>query len=362
MENGFTLANFEGTREEAVRRTLVAVAASNLPPSEMQHFITSLQEWLKRDQDKETFQIKQRLVTETAKLREILGAERETIREALLELFPEEFTPELLETGDETNGRRASRKLREVSAALELSRVRNLNVMRALGGDDVSEVKPGTEEWSPAVEAAASLRHGAAAAIWIANQRTNRARKFMDPESLAQAFWEAYSIQYTKSHPSLKLSAWNELPGEEHEGWQAVAASLQALHAEAIDGSGIEEEPFVVDLLGAGDALGAAISALETIHRSNPYGQLEKLSDFLREAFPGQPVPEGDHALSAVARATEILTAVRTYIPLFLKHVWETAIRPAIHALDRMGIEILPKGTIVYGADKKPSAPVEAEH
>lgn len=76
-------------------------------------------------------------------------------------------------------------------------------------------------------------------------------------------------------------------------------------------------------------------------------GNLDRLHDHIVDHFP----KFGDR--EPVDAAIEILTIFHTHGPALVKFAWENAIRPALHVLAGMGIDVLPPGTIVYGA--KPS-------
>jgi hypothetical protein len=81
--------------------------------------------------------------------------------------------------------------------------------------------------------------------------------------------------------------------------------------------------------------------------------KMDRLHDFIVDHFP----KFGDR--DPVEAAIEVLQLFATYGPQFIKTMWEQAIRPAIHVLEKYGIDILPKGTIVYGAvpSNKPHKP-----
>jgi hypothetical protein len=75
--------------------------------------------------------------------------------------------------------------------------------------------------------------------------------------------------------------------------------------------------------------------------------ELDRLHDHIVDHFP----KFGDRAPADAA--IEILTIFHTHGPALVKVAWEQAIRPALHVLAGMGIDVLPPGTIVYGAKPK---------
>lgn len=211
------------------------------------------------------------------------------------------------------------------------------------------DFQEGHPQWSPLAQAIVSLRQDAAAAIFMANQRNNRARKFMEPEALAEAFHKVY-VELILETEGITALPWEELPLSVVNQSITIARQISLAHAKAMNGPGTEEDPAVLKILEEGATLTRAIELLATLKDEGAYRELERLDSFLRKHFPKQSVAQGDAAMDAVRRAEEILILMHTYAPMAVKALWDGLVRPALHTLQAYGIEVLPPGTIIYGA------------
>jgi len=92
----------------------------------------------------------------------------------------------------------------------------------------------------------------------------------------------------------------------------------------------------IADLLAKRDRWQAECDALQA--------EKDRLHDFIADRFP----KFSDR--NPVDAAMEILDLFATHGPQLVKVVWEQALRPAIRVLQDYGIDVLPPGTIIYGA------------
>lgn len=355
---------------------------------------------VRRHTDAEVSVWKKRLNEETVRLRGVMGADRNALADTLAELFPKEFTPEkLAEQPELTTVQRTEKKLRELAAALQIERNRVAACLKAAKGDSdpmsvkngeysfseaghavkelcnkyiaasndleterqraaacllasegqlsaVSGIEKGHPFWSPAFEMIKQVREGAATAIFLANQRTIRAKKFMDPESFAETNFRL-AVQYLGAGGEVR---WEDLSEAGRSGALGTARLVSKAHAEAIEGNGVEQNPITEAILEEGNALTRALNWIEEAQKSLAYQRLMELDDFLRNHFPRQEIKGDDPELDAVRRATELLDLLYKHLPTLFRIAWNDVIRPALHTLEKHGIDILPPGTIVYGA------------
>lgn len=214
-----------------------------------------------------------------------------------------------------------------------------------------TEFKEGHEDWSPLAELIVELRLGAAKAIFASNQRVFRSKEFMDPQEFAELHYGLYSDYYAeRGYRSGK--PWTQLSPEQREEMIQISRQISLRHAARVDGmgKGVENDPTVQALLKEGQSLGRAMGLIAYLKQSVSYRDLARLDEFLRETFPKQAIQGDDPAMDAVRRAIEILTLVHRAAPDTIRLMWENIVRPAIHIMSAYGIEILPPGTIVYGA------------
>lgn len=312
---------------------------------------------------------KKRLNDETERLREIIKADRDALGQALCELWPNEFNVQMMYAAEVPVVKRAIQKLSElhgflrsgqpdlmaVLEELERERLAMGVIVQAAEGNLAAAHTPEFNQdypgYSDAAQLVIDLRASAATAIFLANQRNTRAQKFMSPAHFARVHYSAYRDAYAKSYPlAATLPLWEELEEGPQQELIDLAKVIFDFHQAAMDGNGTEDDPVVVELLEKGDALTKAVALLEEMRQDRAYQHLEHLDEFLRERFPRQVVAGDDGPLDAVRRAQEILDVFATHGPTMIKFMWENGVRPAIHLLQRYGIDVLPPGTIIYGA------------
>lgn len=249
-----------------------------------------------------------RLREERDAYKNALAVQHAKLTEALLAVFPKEFTPEMLAVGEETTVERVVRKLHE-------------------------------------------LHDASLTAIYLSNTRLIRGLKFMEPETFAEIYYKRYTVYYQELHGT-EHPSWDKLSKEHQDQMTELSRRISEDYLAAIEGKSAFDEgnPAVNRLLEEGRVLTNALNAVANLPHRQALGDLDT---FLRSAFPKQVVVGDDAELDAVRRAIELLTFAHTYVPMVVKFAWENVVRPSIHALDRLGIEILPPGTIVYGAEKK---------
>jgi len=329
--------------------------------------------------DEAVTQFKKILVSETERLRSFLQADRDRLNQALLELFPHEFTEGMLQAGIETTVNRVIRKLWEqknfadgggahvAAISEELQRLRRVLECVTMAADGtlpeahLPEFKEGHPHWSEAAQKVIDLRASAASAILMANQRNTRAKRFHTPEFFAQIHYTAYARMYNQINGD-SLPDWDHLTPPNRMELIGLATVIQQMHSEAMDGHGQEEDPIVLQLIEEGNILTRAVDLLVDLRKGEPYNQLSQLDAWLQEAWPTMVIQHNDPAMDAVRRALELLKLMRTYWPEYTRQTWESVIRPSIHTLSVLGIDILPKGTIVYGAQPHSHSHGEGHH
>lgn len=238
------------------------------------------------------------------------------------------------EAGRKLSWDELARENEELKQKLELAR-------RIANGEAV-----GTQLSDPLFEAVRGARHNASLAILAANQRNIRAARFMEAERLARTIVE---VSAEVRGPGAARS-WKELSTYERNELLLIAKKIRERFAEVAGGKGESEDPKVMAILSDGHALTRALEEVRALRNNGAYAKLEELNRYLRSHFPGQKIEGEVSTLDATRRAIELLDMLTSVAPILLQHMWNDIIQPTLRKLSEVGIEILPPGTIVYGA------------
>lgn len=149
----------------------------------------------------------------------------------------------------------------------------------------------------------AEVRHAAELSIALSQNSIRRMHRYMNPESLAEVWFEAYE-QHVAKTTAAPIVSWDRLERSAQREIIAIAKTVRDRFDERAIVEADNLDAVSADILKDGENLGMALERLEVL-----------------------------------------VTAAR--------HMWSVGIVPAIQALKAAGVEILPPGSIVHGVPIK---------
>lgn len=244
--------------------------------------------------------LKRTLVDEQERLREVLRKDRHILKAELYALFPHEFSIQMLELAEETTVSRVVRKLRETTEELR---------------ETIKTVELRDRQIT-AIESALTGHGGSDV------QLSPRDSMYTQAYMMALSIWKA----------SVKLQ-------KMEEGHRAKLALINVALSTANPKPVEKDNPDWTPALEVIYALRQTPEAAEAMHGA----QIARLEQWFAKRMPGKDT-EGE----PVEAAIKLLELMALALPSIWQMVMNAA-RPVLQALQDAGIEVLPKGTIVYG-------------